>query len=181
MVPVSVRATRGPGAATGDGTFNNQVSAMFATLPVGLDDPVERLAAIAAQLADLKASKQALAGQALTSIGAHAPAALLALGARVAARSTGFAPLPLQTVTTNIPGPQLPLYSVGRKILRVYPYVPVSAPVRISTAIFSYNGDVTFSVTGDRDTAPDIDVLARGIGDGIAELVKRAKPATVVA
>ena len=87
LVPVSVRATRDDGAATGDGTMANKVSAMFASLPVGLDDPTERLHAITAELTGLKESKQALAGEALTSLGGFAPAALLALGSRVAFRS----------------------------------------------------------------------------------------------
>ncbi|MCU1453648.1 MAG: acyltransferase [Acidimicrobiales bacterium] len=180
LVPVSVRGTRDDGAAAGDGSFDNKVSAMFAALPVGLDDPVERLAAIRTELADLKESKQALAGEALTSLAGVAPAALLALGARVAGRAVASGPTPIQTVTTNVPGPQLPLYSLGRKMVRAYPYVPVAAPVRISVAIFSYDGTVTFSVTGDRDTSPDIDIVAAGITDGIAELVKLATPSKPV-
>ena len=174
LVPVSVRATRDDGAAAGDGTLQNKVSAMFATLPVGIADPVGRLDAIRRQLATLKDSKQALAGQALTGIAAYAPAALFALGARVATRGAAVAPLPLETVTTNVPGPQLPLYAFGRRMIRVYPYVPIAAPVRISVGIFSYDGEVTFTISADRDTAPDVDLLARGITDGLAELVKLA-------
>jgi diacylglycerol O-acyltransferase len=174
LVPVSVRSKRDDGAAGGDGTMNNKVSAMFAALPVGIEDPGERLTAIREQLAHLKESKQALAGEALTSIGEYAPAALLSLGARVAARGTAVGPTPIETVTTNIPGPQFPLYSLGRRMLRVYPYVPVAPPVRTSVSIFSYDGDLTFAVTGDRDTLADVDVLAQGIRDGLAELVKLA-------
>ena len=170
MVPVSIRTRRADGAAHGDGTFDNKVSAMFASLPVGIADPGLRLTAIADQLAGLKQSKQALAGEALTSLSAIAPAALLALGARVAGRAAGGR-TPIETVTTNVPGPQLPLYSVGRKMLRVYPYVPVAAPVRTSVAIFSYDGQLTFSVTGDRDSAADVDIVAAGIAHGIEQLV----------
>jgi diacylglycerol O-acyltransferase len=175
LVPVSVRAKRDDGAAAGDGTLNNKVSAMFASLPVGIDDPGERLSAIREQLESLKDSRQALAGEALTAVSAAAPAALLALGARVVGRAIGSGPTPIETVTTNVPGPQFALYSAGRKLLHVYPYVPVAAPARISVAIMSYNGELTFSVTGDRDTSADLEVVAEGITEGLAELVKLAE------
>jgi diacylglycerol O-acyltransferase len=77
------------------------------------------------------------------------------------------------TVTTNVPGPQFPLYCLGREMLAYYPYVPVSVGVRVGTAILSYNGQLAFGVTGDFDTAPDVDVLARAIADGVTELVTR--------
>jgi hypothetical protein len=83
----------------------------------------------------------------------------------------------VETVTTNVPGPQLPLYSLGRRMLRVYPYVCLAAPMRIGVAIFSYDGEITFGVTGDRDSATDIDVLAAGISDGLADLHKLAEAA----
>ncbi|HEY7071775.1 MAG TPA: wax ester/triacylglycerol synthase family O-acyltransferase [Acidimicrobiales bacterium] len=170
LVPVSVRARGDGGPAGGDGTLNNKVSAMFAELPVGIADPVERLHAITAQLQDLKESRQAVAGEALTSAVGFAPPMLLTLGTRIAtraARRTGN----LDTVTTNVPGPQFPLYSCGRRLLRATPYVPLAAPLRVGVAIFSYDGEVTFGITGDYDCAPDIDVLAEGIGDGVKELL----------
>jgi WS/DGAT/MGAT family acyltransferase len=170
LVPVSVRPRAATGHATGDGTLDNKVSAMFAELPVGLADPIERLHAISTQLDDLKDSRQALAGEAITSLGGFAPPMLLTLGMRVAAR---VAPRigNLDTVTTNVPGPQFPLYSCGRKMLRACPYVPLAAPLRVGVAIFSYNGELTFGITGDYDTAPDIGVLAHGIHAGITELL----------
>jgi len=176
LVPVSVRATRSDGAAAHDGTFDNKVSAMFAELPVSLDDPVEVLAAIRQQLGDLKESKQAVAGEALTSLSGFAPPVLLGLGMRLAARvvtRTGN----VHTVTTNVPGPQLPLYSCGRLMLKAYPYVPIAAPMRIGVSIFSYNGSVTFGVTGDRDVSPDISTLAVGITTAIDDLASAAAAA----
>ncbi len=158
------------GPAGGDGTLNNKVSAMFAELPVGIADPVERLHAITAQLQDLKESRQAVAGEALTSAAGFAPPMLLTLGTRIAtraARRTGN----LDTVTTNVPGPQFPLYSCGRRLLRATPYVPLAAPLRVGVSIFSYDGELTFGITGDYDTAADIDVLAEGIGTGVKELL----------
>ena len=166
LVPVSVRT---PGER---GTYNNRVSAMFADLPVGIADPVERLAAIRAQMDGLKESKQAVAGEVLTSLSGFAPPMLLALGARVATR------LPqrnINTVTTNVPGPQQPMWALGRKMLEAFPYVPIMGSVRIGIAIFSYNGMLNHGVTGDYDGAPDIDVLAQGIEDGMADLLKAAE------
>jgi WS/DGAT/MGAT family acyltransferase len=165
LVPVSVRTE------SERGTYNNKVSAMFAELPVGIEDPIERLEAIKAQMAGLKESKQAVAGEVLTSLTGFAPPQLLALGTRV------FARLPqrnVNTVTTNVPGPQYPLYAAGRRMLEAFPYVPLVGSVRVGVAIFSYNGLINFGLTGDLDTAPDVDVLGRGIEEGMAELVKLA-------
>ncbi|MBX3313598.1 MAG: wax ester/triacylglycerol synthase family O-acyltransferase [Actinobacteria bacterium] len=177
LVPVSVRATRDDGAATSDGTMDNKVSAMFANLPVGIDDPIERLDAIREQMTDLKESKQAVAGEALTSTAGFAPPAMLALATRYAARFAGSVSN-LHTVTTNVPGPQFPLYSLGRRMVAVMPYVPLTAPLRTGVAIFSYDGKVTFGITGDVGHTDDIDVLARGIEGGLTELLKLASSPT---
>jgi diacylglycerol O-acyltransferase / wax synthase len=165
LVPVSVRL------ADERGAYNNRVSAMFAELPVGIADPAERLAAIRAQMDGLKESKQAVAGEVLTSLSGFAPALLLALGTRMAFR---IPQRNVNTVTTNVPGPQIPLYAVGRQMLEAFPFVPIAAHIRVGVAIFSYNGMVNFGVTGDYDTAPDIGVLCRGVEDGMSELLKLA-------
>jgi diacylglycerol O-acyltransferase len=168
LVPVSVRP-RSPGAmAVGDGTLQNKVSAMFAALPVGIDDPAERLRAITLQMTGLKESKEAVAGEALTSLSGFAPPMLLALGMRLASR---VAQRNVNTVTTNVPGPQLPLYVAGRRMVTAYPYVPLAGQVRIGLAIFSYDGQVTFGITGDWDTTEDLDVLARGIESGMRTML----------
>ncbi len=165
LVPVSVRA------AHERGTLNNRVSGMFPGLPVSIDDPAERLASISAQLSMLKDSKQAVAGDALARLAGFAPPMLLALGARLAARTPQWA---LQTVTTNVPGPQYPLYVARRRMVYSYPFVPIMGSVRISIAIFSYCGKLFFGITGDYDTVADIDVLRDGIESGMRELVAAA-------
>ncbi|HWD54163.1 MAG TPA: wax ester/triacylglycerol synthase family O-acyltransferase [Acidimicrobiales bacterium] len=169
LVPVSVRPRDTSGKAVGDGTFENRVSAMFAELPIEIEDPVLRLAAITDQMKDLKESKQAMAGEALTSMSGFAPPMLLALGMRLATRA---GQRNVNTVTTNVPGPQFPLYAAGRRMVRAFPYVPLGGQIRIGIAIFSYDGEVNFGITGDYDTTPDIDVLAHGIEDGMAQLLK---------
>lgn len=168
MVPVSVRK------ADQKGSYDNRVSAMFAELPVGLTDPVERLHAVTAQLQGLKESHQAVAGETLTSLAGFAPPALLAAGTRLALR------LPqrnLNTVTTNVPGPRIQLYAAGRRMLEAFPYVPLAGQLRIGVAIFSYLDSLNFGVTGDYDSTPDLDVLARGISTGLTDLKKAAEDA----
>jgi WS/DGAT/MGAT family acyltransferase len=165
MVPVSVRA---PGE---EGEYNNRVSAVFAKLPVGIEDPAERLADIREQMDGLKSSKQAVAGDALAQLSGFAPPLLLALGSRVATRS---ARLNMDTATTNVPGPQLPMHTLDRKLVASYPYVPIVGSIRIVVAIFSYDGELYFGVTGDRDHAPDVDVLTTGIESDLETLLQSA-------
>ena len=166
LVPVSVRT---PGER---GTYNNRVSAMIAELPVGLASPVERLTAIRTQMDALKESKQAVAAEALTSLSGFAPSMLLALGTRVAMR---IPQRNVNTVTTNVPGPQWRLYACGRPMVEAFPFVPLASNVRIGVAIFSYNGLLNYGVTGDYDTAPDIAVLCAGVEAGMTELLKLAE------
>jgi WS/DGAT/MGAT family acyltransferase len=167
MVPVSVRR-RGE-----KGVYNNRVSAVFAGLPIGLADPVRRLAHIRAEMDGIKQSKQAVAGDVLTSLSGFAPPLLLALGSRLVTLSPR---LNVHTATTNVPGPQQPVQTLGRRMLESYPFVPVVGSIRIVVAIFSYDGGLYFGITGDYDTAPDIGVLAAGIELGMGELLALVSP-----
>ncbi len=171
MVPVSVRSK-------GErGVYNNRVSAVFAGLPVGLTEPARRLQRIRAEMDGIKESKQAVAGDVLTSMSGFAPPLLLALGSRLVTLSPR---LNMHTATTNVPGPQQPVQTLGRRMLESYPFVPVVGSIRIVVAIFSYDGGLYFGVTGDYDGAPDIDVLTAGIGggiDGLLALVPAPAPA----
>jgi WS/DGAT/MGAT family acyltransferase len=169
LVPVSVRA---PGD---EDVYENQVSAVLADLPVHLADPVERLAAVQAELLALKTSKEEMAGQALTAVGRYTPfpfaSWLVRLGFLLPQRD-------IVTVTTNVPGPQQPLYGMGRRIVDIIPYVPIATTLRTGVSIFTYCGNVTFGITGDFAASPDLDVLARGIEEGISELLKAAVQAS---
>jgi diacylglycerol O-acyltransferase / wax synthase len=172
LVPVSVRTK-------GDHTYNNQVSGMIAELPVGISDPVERLESIKAQMAGLKDSHQAVAAGVLTNLAGFAPPVLFAAGLRTATLLLRRLPQRnVNTVTTNVPGPQRPLYACGREMLEYFPFVPLSQGVRVGVAILSYNGKLAFGVTGDWDTTEDLEVLPRGIEEGMRELRKLATEAT---
>jgi len=169
LVPVSVRA---PGE---EGIYENRISLLLAYLPVEVADPVERLAAVRAHLAALKASHEAEAGEVMTAIARHEPFPLISLGVRLVFR---VPQRNIVTVTTNVPGPRQPLYAMGRRVLAIFPYVPIATTMRLGVSIFSYCDQVTFGVTGDRDSTPDIDVLVHGIEAGLAELVAAAREAT---
>jgi diacylglycerol O-acyltransferase / wax synthase len=161
LVPVSVRGRDEQGVIT------NRVSAVLANLPAGEADPVRRLELLRAQMDDLKRTHQPVGAELLTELLGLAAPTLMALGSR-AAFSMGQ-PL-VQTVTTNVPGPRFPLFIGGRRMVRVYPYVPLGDNVRISVAIYSYLDRVTFGITADYDAVPDVSVLAKGIRRGLAEL-----------
>ncbi len=168
LVPVSVRGSD-------DHSYNNQVAGMVAELPVGIADPLERLAAIREHMTGLKESHQAVASSAVFGMAEFAPPVLFSLGLRGAANLMRRMPQrSVNTVTTNVPGPQMPLFACGREMLDYFPFVPLSQGVRTGVAIMSYNGKVTFGVTGDWDTVPDLDVLAHGIEGGMAELLRLA-------
>jgi diacylglycerol O-acyltransferase len=165
LVPVSVRAP------DEQNTDANQVSALVADLPIHVADPVERLAAVRAQLSALKASKEEMVGEALVSLGRYTPFPLISRGIRFA---FSLPQREIVTVTTNVPGPRQPLYGMGRPLVEIIPYVPIASTVRIGVAIVTYCGNVTFGVTGDFAANPDLDVLARGIEHGVSELLEAA-------
>ena len=165
LVPVSVRP---PGE--GD-VYDNRVSAVVADLPVHIADPVERLTAVRAELQSLKASKEALIGEALAGLGDYSPYPLASWWIRKALS----AQREIVTVTTNVPGPRQPLYGMGRRLVEIIPYVPIATTVRTGVVIFTYCDSVTFGVTGDFAANPDLDVLAQGIENGVAELVAAAR------
>lgn len=166
MVPVSMRRP------DERGQLGNQVSAVFADLPVGLADPAERLAAVTGQLSSLKSSGMALGVDSMLTAADLVPGTLFALGARVAARLPQRA---ISTVTTNVPGPQHPMYLLGRRLTEIFPYIPLGADLRITIGIASYAGRLAFGVTGDHEAVPDLQVLCDAIEASTAELVALAR------
>jgi diacylglycerol O-acyltransferase len=166
LVPVSLRA---PGE---ESIYENQVSAVLADLPVHVADPVERLAAVRAGLQALKASKEAMVGESLTSLGRYS---LYSLWSRWVRLAFGLPQREIVTVTTNVPGPQQPLYGMGRRLVEIIPYVPIATTLRTGIAIFTYCGTVTFGITGDFTANPDLDVLTGGIERDLSELLAAAK------
>ena len=166
MVPVSVRK---PGER---GTLNNQVSAVFVDLPVGEPDPAERLARIRKQMDDYKKTMQAVDARSIIAMGDFVAPTLLALGVRAAMQAGQFW---CQAVTTNVPGPRVPLYVLGKRMVSAHAYVPIAGGTRISIGIFSYLDTMTFGINADFDGYPDVDTLSGGIRRGLDELLALAE------
>jgi diacylglycerol O-acyltransferase len=164
LVPVSVRVEHG--------VMDNEVAALVVDLPVRFATPELRLEAIRCETERLKASSEAEATETVTRLAELVPAPFMAFGTRATAQFLHRLPQRnITMVTTNVPGPQFPLYAAGRRMLAYYPYVPVAFGVRYGIAILSYDGDLYFGLTGDRELTPDLEVLAKGIEAGFAELL----------
>jgi WS/DGAT/MGAT family acyltransferase len=172
LVPVSLRV------AGQECSYENRVSLVVADLPVHVAEPADRLATVRAEMSALKEAHGASAAQALVTLGHYTPYPLAALIVRLGYR------LPqrdIVTVTTNVPGPVEPLYGLGRKLVEIIPYVPIATTLRTGVSILSYCGNLTFGITADYDTTPDIDVMVHGIERGIADLLKAAGPSQAAA
>src|SRR4051794_6502558 len=146
MVPVSVRAEAEQGA------LGNRVAAMFAPLPVGLEDPRDVFATVADAMRGLKESGQAVGAQALTQLADFAPPTIASQAARLQARQRYY-----NLVVTNVPGPQRPLWLLGRQMLAIYPVVPLAHNQALGIAIMSSNGRLGYGLLADYDALPDLD------------------------
>jgi diacylglycerol O-acyltransferase / wax synthase len=164
MVPVSVRADVERGA------LGNRVAAMWAPLPVGLADPVQRLLSIGKEMEGIKESGQAVGAQVLTELSGFAPPTIMAQAARLQARQRMF-----NLVVTNVPGPQFPLYMLGRQLDAMFPMVPLAENQALGIAIMSYNGQLNFGLNADYDALPDLEALADELRASIDELVAAAR------
>jgi WS/DGAT/MGAT family acyltransferase len=165
MVPVSVRR---PNERN---TLDNRVSAVFVDLPVGEPDPVKRLEAIRGQMDEYKRTMQAVDARSIIAMGDFVAPTLLSMGVRAALQA---GQIWCQAVTTNVPGPRIPLYVLGKRMVSAHAYVPIAGGTRVSIGIFSYLNTMTFGINADFDAFPDVDVLAGGIRAGIEELLGKA-------
>jgi diacylglycerol O-acyltransferase len=161
MVPISVRS------ADEHGALGNRVSAMMAPLPVGREDPIDRLQAVSETMRHLKSSGQAVGASLLTDVTDFTPPTIAAQAARLQSRQRFF-----NTVVTNVPGPQFPLYLLGRELLDLFPMVPLAANEALCFGIMSYNGRMNFGLTADYDSSPDIDTLADDLQESVNELLE---------
>jgi diacylglycerol O-acyltransferase / wax synthase len=160
-VPISLRT---PGEPL---TLGNRIASVWAALPVQEPDPATRLARVHAEMTRLKSSDQVAGVEALLSIGEWLPPALVAHAARLLARQRAF-----NLVITNVPGPRVPLYCLGRRMTELYPLVPLGANATVAVAVFSYDTTIGLGIMGDHDAAPDLSLLAEGIEKEIAALVR---------
>ncbi len=164
LVPVSVR--------TKDqrNTLGNQLTVMRAPLPIYIDDPVARLRFVRAAMDGLKESKQAVGAATLAAVNSLAPPTVLAQASRL-----NFSTRLFNLIVTNIPGPQIPLYLLGRQLQDLFPVAFLPENHALAIAIMSYNGGLDFGLLGDFDALPDIDVIAEGIAISLDELLTTAR------
>jgi WS/DGAT/MGAT family acyltransferase len=161
LVPVSIRAQ---GA---EADLGNQIAAMRGPLPVYATDPLDRLSIVKQSMADLKQSKQALGAEVISGLNDFAPPTLLAQASRL-----NFSTRLFNLIVTNVPGPQFPLYLLGRELQELAPIAFLPQDHAMAVAIMSYNGNVDFGLLGDYDAMPDLDVFADYLDDALAELME---------
>ncbi len=159
MTPVSVRSE------SERGTLGNRVSAWVIRLPLGEADPRKQLAAIEERTTELKETRQAIGATLLTEVAEWTPTTLLSLGARNNLRA-----LPINTVCTNVPGPQELMYLCGARLLEAWPHVPLAENVGLGIALLSYDGKLHWGVTGDYDLVPDIADFIAALGEAYQDL-----------
>ncbi len=166
QVPVSIRAS------DERGQLGNRLAVMRAPLPVYIADPVRRLEAVSQAMKGLKQSKQALGAEVISRFNDFAPPTLLAQAARI-----NFSTRLFNLTVTNVPGPQVPLYVLGRELEDIFPIGFLPPNQALFVAIMSYNGGINFGLLADYDSMDDVDVIASGIETAIAELVDAAATA----
>jgi hypothetical protein len=136
---------------------------------VGVENPAECLSKIAAAMEDLKKSGQAVGARVLTNLAGFAPPTILSQAARLQARQPFF-----NLVVTNVPGPQFPLYLLGRRLEVLYPVVPLAQRQALGIAVMSYDGHLGFGLLGDYDALPELDEIALDLKWAIASLARAA-------
>jgi WS/DGAT/MGAT family acyltransferase len=166
LVPVSIRSE------DERGTLGNRIAAMRGPLPVYVDDPVERLQVVREGMGELKESKQALGAEVIAGLTDFAPPTLLAQASRL-----NFSTRLFNLIVTNVPGPQFPLYLLGREMEEIVPIAFLPENHALAVAIMSYNGKVDFGLLADYDAMPDIDAFAAHLEESLAELVEAARKA----
>jgi len=163
MVPVSVRTDLERGA------LGNKVAAMMAPLPVWCQEPVARLDLVREELKGLKQGGQAVGAQVLTELTGFAPPTIMGQAGRVMSRQRFF-----NLVVTNVPGPQFPLYLLGRRMTETFPMVPLAKNQALGVALLSYDGHINFGLVGDYDLMWDLDEFATDVQDSLQELADAA-------
>ncbi len=164
LVPLSVYSDAADGGALG-----SEIAPLSAPLPVGIDDPVEQFRAIRDAVSELEPARMAVGARELTELDGFASPTLMSQAARLQQSQRSF-----NLVVTNVPGPQVPLYLLGRRLRALYPVVPITGRQALGIAVMSYDGRLGFGLLADYDALPDVDVLARELREAIDALVAGA-------
>ena len=165
LVPVSIRTQ------DQHHQLGNRIAAMRGPLPVYVEDPVARLAVVREAMDGLKDSKQAVGAEVLAGVQSFAPPTVLAQASRI-----NFSTRLFNLIVTNVPGPQFPLYLLGRELQEIFPIAFLPRDHALAVAIMSYNGGIDFGLLGDYDAMPDLDEFGSHLDAALGELVAAAKP-----
>jgi diacylglycerol O-acyltransferase / wax synthase len=164
LVPVSIRTE------DEHSQLGNRIAAMRGPLPVYIEDPVKRLEVVRRSMDGLKESKQALGAEVISRFNDFAPPTLLAQASRL-----NFSTRLFNLIVTNVPGPQIPLYVLGRELQDVFPVAFLPENHALAIAIMSYHGGIDFGLLGDYDAMEDIDTFASGISESLGDLLAAAE------
>jgi diacylglycerol O-acyltransferase len=164
LVPVSIRAT------DQGGQLGNQIAAVRGPLPVYVEDPVARLRTVREAMDGIKSSKKALGAEVISRFNDFAPPTLLAQAARI-----NFSTRLFNLIVTNVPGPQIPLYVLGRELLDIFPVAFLPENHTLAIAIMSYNGKIDFGLLADYDSMEDLLLISEGIEAEIKQLLEAAE------
>jgi diacylglycerol O-acyltransferase / wax synthase len=164
LVPVSVRTS------DDQGSLGNRLTVMRGPLPVYIRDPLARLRVVRQAMDGLKESKQAVGAATLAAVNNLAPPTVLAQASRL-----NFSTRLFNLLVTNIPGPQVPLYVLGRELQDLFPLAFLPSHHALAVAIMSYNGGIDYGLLADYDALPDLDVIAEGIDASLQELLHAAR------
>jgi len=164
LVPVSVRSEDEHHQG------GNRIVVMRGPLPVYISDPLNRLRFVSNAMDGLKESKQALGAEVIAGAQNFAPPTILAQASRL-----NFSTRLFNMIVTNVPGPQFPLYVLGREMLQAIPVAFLPENHALAIAIMSYNGQMNFGLLGDFDALPDIDEIGASIAEELANLVSLAR------
>ena len=164
LVPVSIRGRHE------HGELGNRLAAMRGPLPVYVEEPVARLRVVKQAMDGLKESKQAVGAEVLAGVQNLAPPTILAQASRI-----NFSTRLFNLLVTNIPGPQFPLYLLGRELEDLFPVAFLPRDHALAVAIMSYNGGIDFGLLGDFDAMPDLDDFGEMLEAARDELVAAAK------
>jgi WS/DGAT/MGAT family acyltransferase len=173
MIPVSVRDPDSKGA------LGNKVSAMLAALPTHLADPAERLDVAHAATQVAKAQQAAIPQGLVDQISDFAMPALTARAARVVFATGVLHRLPPFNITvSNVPGPNIPVYLCGARLLAHYPVSVITDGQGLNITVLGYLGQLHFGLLSCRELVPDLDTMAGYLTDELELLVKAAQERT---
>ena len=154
----------------GNSGLANSVSALFVRLPIGIEDPVAVLKEVSADVGQLKDRHQALAAATALRLLEPMPQDVLAAAADLVQRQPFF-----NLVVTNVPGPPVPLYALGAKLLEAFPFMPLAGNQSFAVAALSYEGQLNLGVLSDPVTCPDVEVFCAGVRSELTSLIEQSQ------